>query len=157
MLIELAPCVSATTSPLTRFKSAAVAGDSSAALSQVSFVSDFGNSCSQALFANRPSYTLGSGRKTTSNPAAADAVAAPAIAFACTATVLGANAVLGITPSCSHRRQSRSNAETAPATGAACGTAAPTAPSGVEGRPAVAATGWRGAMPSPLQNARTSS
>ena len=57
-------------SPLTTIGPAAVAGAISAALSHVSFVSDFGSSCSQALFAKRPSYTLGSGRNTTSSPLA---------------------------------------------------------------------------------------
>src|SRR5260370_40572124 len=44
----------------------AVLGLTNAALSQVSLVTGFGNSCSQPLLAKRPSYTQGSGRKMNS-------------------------------------------------------------------------------------------
>ena len=62
-----APCgrrsASSTTSPFARPSRSAVAGATSAALSQVSLVSGRGSSCSQPLFAKRPSTTSGSGRK----------------------------------------------------------------------------------------------
>ena len=45
------------------------AGLTSAALSQVSLVNGLGSSWSQPLLANRPSQTVGSGRKTSSRPA----------------------------------------------------------------------------------------
>ena len=48
----------------------AVAGPMKAALPQVSLVTGLGNSWSQPLLANRPSYRVGSGRKQISNPAA---------------------------------------------------------------------------------------
>src|SRR5262245_37117409 len=89
---------------LIRSRRLAVSGAISAALSHVSFVSDFGSSCSHALFAKRPSYTLGSGRNTTSSPEL-DAPAVAAGRPACSVTVFGAKAVLGTTPSCSHLRQ----------------------------------------------------
>src|SRR5450759_3928069 len=92
---------------------AAVAGLASTALSQVSRVIGLGSSCSQPLFAKRPSRIDGSLRKETSRPV--DAVAdcglriadsiADWIADWATVTVFGANAVLGTTPSCSQRRQ----------------------------------------------------
>ena len=46
--------------------SSAVAGLMRAALSQVSLVIGLGSSCSQPLLANRPSKSVGSGRKTIS-------------------------------------------------------------------------------------------
>ena len=53
--IVLEPCFTSTTSPLMRFRRSAVPGESNAPLSQVSFVSHFGSSCSHPLLANRPS------------------------------------------------------------------------------------------------------
>ena len=52
-----------TSSPLASPRRSASAGPTSAALSQVSLVRGLGNSCSQALFAKRPSQTVGSGAK----------------------------------------------------------------------------------------------
>src|SRR6185436_643958 len=114
----LCPCVSVTTSPLTRLRRAAVPGPISAPLSHVSLVSDFGSSCNHPLLAKRPSYTLGSGRNTTARPAGAGADAAPAKPV-CSATVFGAKAVAATTPSCSQRRQLRSNEVSAGGGGAA--------------------------------------
>src|SRR5260370_24096138 len=48
------------------FSRSAVAGLTTTALSHVSFVNGLGSSCSQPLFANRPSMTHGSLRKETS-------------------------------------------------------------------------------------------
>ena len=47
----------------------------------MTFVSGFGSSCSQPLFAKRPSHTVGSGRKIISSPPCAPA-AAPAASAA---------------------------------------------------------------------------
>src|ERR1700730_18375030 len=60
------PAFRFTTSPVVRPRRQAVAGLSATALSQVIVVSGLGNSCSQALFAHRPSPIVGSGRKTIS-------------------------------------------------------------------------------------------
>src|SRR3954471_15830374 len=103
------PLLISTMSPLTSISRSAVAGASSAALSQVSLVSGFGSSCSHALFAKRPSHTLGSGRKTSSTPWPVG-VGEEAEKSALTDTVFGGNAVLPIMPSCSHLRQALSNA-----------------------------------------------
>src|SRR5260370_7467218 len=58
----------------------AVLGLTSAALSQVSLVTGFGNSCSQPLLAKRPSYTHGSGRKINSISSAGAVFAAGGLA-----------------------------------------------------------------------------
>src|ERR1700676_2898300 len=84
----------------------AIRGLTIAALAHVNFVSGLGNSCSQPLFANRPSCTQGSGRKIYSTWTAGTVFAAGKLAalnFA--AAVTGANFVPGITPSFSHFRQ----------------------------------------------------
>src|SRR3954470_21067480 len=96
-------------SPLTSLYLSAVPTEINAALSHVSFVSGFGSSCSHALFAKRPSHTLGSGRKTSSTPWPVG-VGEEAEKSALTDTVFGGNAVLPIMPSCSHLRQALSNA-----------------------------------------------
>src|SRR6185295_3613706 len=98
----------------------AVAGLTMTALSHVSFVIGFGSSCSQPLLAKRPSRTDGSGRNAISRPGEVrlkpDASGAGGVLVAFGAgdalvasgfsrTALGANAVFGITPSCSQRRQ----------------------------------------------------
>ena len=85
----------------------AVAGLKRAALSHDSFVSGLGSSCSQPLFANRPSQIVGSGRKTISRPsdAAVDAASTQAISLTCGATALGLSAVPSITPASSAVRQ----------------------------------------------------
>src|SRR5688572_11886499 len=155
--MALLPCFNSTMSPLTSERSDAVAGAMSAALSHVSFVSDFGNSCSHALFAKRPSYTLGSGRKTTSRPCPRLDAGTPAIALVWTVTVFGANAVFGITPSCSHRRQSRSNGDTAGGAAACPPRADPGGGWGAATRGAAWTADWRNTAPPLLQNARTRS
>src|SRR5919109_4364311 len=58
------------TSPRLRSRDSASRGLIQAAVSHVNFVSGFGASCSQPLFANRPSKTYGSGRKINSRPPA---------------------------------------------------------------------------------------
>src|SRR5580700_3821025 len=96
------------------FSFSAVAGLTSTALSHVSLVIGLGSSCSQPLFAKRPSRIDGSLRKETSRPEAAGAGVAAGVAVrlkpGATETDLGANAVSGITPSWTQRRQERSNA-----------------------------------------------
>src|SRR6266545_2418027 len=69
---------------------------------------------------------LGSGRKTTSMPVAWGPAPAGTCAakLACTATVRGANAVLGMTPSFSHLRHSRSKGDTGGTCAAAIGAGA---------------------------------
>src|SRR3989338_7331447 len=57
-----------TTSPFCRPRASASFGPIHAEVSHVIFVSGFGSSCSQPLFANRPSHTVGSGRKMISRP-----------------------------------------------------------------------------------------
>src|SRR6266852_7515087 len=92
------------------FSLAASFGLTSAALSQVSFVTGFGNSCSQPLFANRPSYTQGSGRKMNSSSSGDAALIAGRLAglnFA--ETALGGNAEPLTRPSFSVLRQNFSN------------------------------------------------
>ena len=81
------------------------------ALSQVRCVSGLGSSWSHALFANRPSSTVGSIRKAISSPPADSCGSGgrPVIARLETTTVLGPYAVSGSTPSCSQRRQAASN------------------------------------------------
>ena len=78
----------------------------SAALSQLRFVTCLGNSCSQPTFANRPSYSEGSGRNEISSPPAASRQQ-PAIATAPSAAppVFAVNAVPSTQPSCSALRQ----------------------------------------------------
>src|SRR4051794_3651921 len=109
MVTDRLPLVISTMSPLTSIRRSAVAGASSAALSHVSLVSGFGSSWSQALLAKRPSQMLGSGRNTTSRPWPV-AAGADAEKSALTATVLDANAVFAIIPSCSHLRHALSKA-----------------------------------------------
>ncbi len=147
MRIERSPCRRSTTSPLIRARRAAVAGEISAALSQVSFVSGFGSSCSHALLAKRPSWTPGSGRKTTSSPSA-DCGPRRRLRprFPCTATVRVGNAVSGMRPSCSHLRHSRSNGDSGGTGAAAIGGGAGAAAGPVRaGAAAAAAAGGRSA------------
>src|SRR5712675_2542881 len=83
---------------LLRLRRCAVFGLSIATLSQVSFVSGFGNSCSQPLFEKRPSQIVGSGRKTISSPCGAtpgESEPIPDFKVTC----LGGNAVPAITQS----------------------------------------------------------
>src|SRR5262245_2388298 len=88
---------------------AAVAGLVKSALSHVIFVIGLGNSCSQPLFAKRPSRTHGSRRNASSIPELG--IGDWGLGIGVTgdagrsATGFGVNAVLGITPSCSHLRQ----------------------------------------------------
>src|SRR3954469_7227666 len=141
------PFLISTMSPLTSISRSAGAGASRAALSQVNLVSGFGNSCSHALLAKRPSHTLGSGRKTSSTPwlvAVGEAVEKSAL----TDTVFGGNAVLPIMPSCSHLRQALSNALGAGAgvnvagpDGAAASVGADAPPDGAAGAAAGAGAG----------------
>src|SRR5689334_5663495 len=100
---------------LNAFNLSAVAGLVMIALSQQILVIGFGSSCSQPLFAKRPSQTEGSGRNDTSTPDAAWFAGGAFTADACSETVLGANAVFGMTPSFSHRRQLRSKSAGDPA------------------------------------------
>src|SRR5262245_8432783 len=58
------------TSPFLRPCSWANPGWIQAVVSQVSFVSGFGSSCSQPMLAKRPSQIVGSGRKMISRPLA---------------------------------------------------------------------------------------
>src|SRR5882672_12674715 len=91
----------------------AVLGLTSATLSQVIFVSGFGSSCNQPLFAKRPSKIVGSGRKTSSKePVLAGSADVPS-AFLCDSelaqsdfseTVFAVSAVFGTKPSCRHLR-----------------------------------------------------
>jgi hypothetical protein len=87
---------------------AAVAGLTITALSHVSLVIGLGSSCSHPLLAKRPSRTAGSFLKTISRPPPAGA-GLWSCAAGLTVTVLAGNAVPGITPSCSQRRQADSN------------------------------------------------
>src|SRR5207253_4789001 len=86
----------------------AVFGLMSAALSQVSLVSGFGNSCNQPLLAKRPSKIVGSARKITSRVLGAGGSVLDALSELAQSdfseTVFGGNAVLGINPSCRHFR-----------------------------------------------------
>src|SRR5207237_977565 len=93
---------------------AAVAALTITALSQASFVIGLGSSCSQPLFANRPSRTHGSLRNAISNPDAAVAGVGAAGGLR-TEMLRAGNAVFGMTPSCSHRRQPDSNSGESPA------------------------------------------
>src|SRR5689334_22347356 len=68
---------------------------------------------------------LGSGRNTTSRPCAAARGCTAEAKFALSATVFGANAVFGTTPSCNHWRHCRSNCDAAVAAGAAPACAVP--------------------------------
>src|SRR3954471_16195172 len=68
-------CDSSITSPTFTPSFPAVATLRCAALSQVSLVTGLGSSWSQPLLLNRPSQTVGSGRKTSSRPPADDAAA----------------------------------------------------------------------------------
>src|SRR4029078_11060228 len=61
------------TSPSSRLRSRASCGLIHAVVSQGTLVSGFGSSCSQPLLANRPSQTVGSGRKISSSPPCAPA------------------------------------------------------------------------------------
>src|SRR6185295_16686343 len=98
----------------------AVAGLTMTALSHVSLVIGLGSSCSQPLFAKRPSRIDGSLRNAISRPGEVrlepDAAGAGGVLVAFAAgdarvasgfsrTSSGVYAVFGITPSCSHRRQ----------------------------------------------------
>ena len=70
-----------------------------AALSQVRRVSGLGSSWSQALLANRPSHTAGSGRKTSSKPALSPARGAGlGMSLPRGATALGFRAVPSTVP-----------------------------------------------------------
>src|SRR5262249_44897672 len=82
----------------------------------VSFVIGLGSSCSQPLLANRPSRTAGSRRNDISRPVA---IADCGLGIAdsrpdATFTDFGANAVFGMTPSCSHLRHAASKAVSNP-------------------------------------------
>src|ERR1700680_835012 len=110
MLLMICPCSPPCIAGLpAAFSFSAVPGLTSTALSHVSFVIGFGSSCSQPLFAKRPSRIDGSLRNETSKPEAG--VTAPRRSKpGQTETDFGANAVLGTTPSCTQRRHEASNA-----------------------------------------------
>src|SRR5215472_14540704 len=91
--------VSFTTSSRLRPRRCDVAGLTSAALSQVSFVNGLASSCSQPLLAKRPSQTLGSGRKAISSPLTTSDAAAPVANPSLSETGLGGRAEPAITPS----------------------------------------------------------
>ena len=97
---------SSTTCSRPTFKRSAVFGETTRALSQVSLVSGFGSSWSQALLAKRPSWTVGSGRKMSGTQAglaaaarAASSAAAREAAPGATVAAAGAAAVPGTSPS----------------------------------------------------------
>src|SRR5271167_1326202 len=105
--LTLRPLLSiSTTSPVTSPRLAAVAGLTRTALSQQRFVIGFGVSCSQALLARLPSYTIGSRRKMTSisPPALLAARIAPPFAD----RLLAGNAVFATKPSCTALRHATS-------------------------------------------------
>src|SRR6202043_616145 len=94
------PCVAGVPTAFRRF---AVAGLTSTALSHVSLVIGFGSSCSQPLFAKRPSRIEGSLRKEISKPGGGEVGVVAGVAEATAAdtreTGFGGNAVFGTTPS----------------------------------------------------------
>src|ERR1051326_5830941 len=71
-----APIATSAMSPLENLRAAAVTGPIAITLSQVILLSGFGSSCSQAMLANRPSQTVGSGWNTTSSSPSAGGFAA---------------------------------------------------------------------------------
>src|SRR5205085_6001715 len=88
------------------WSASAVFGLTSAALSQVSLVTGFGNSWSQPLLAKRPSYTQGSGRKTNSRSSPGSDLGAGRFAkLNFSASLLGGSAEPTTIPSCSVLRQ----------------------------------------------------
>ncbi len=93
-----------TMSPLVRCRRSAIFGLTAITLSQVSLLSGFGNSCSHATLANRPSHTHGSGRNTTSIAPAPRGCAAGS-STGCGVAATGCAAVPVTKPSCSDWRQ----------------------------------------------------
>src|SRR5438132_6853174 len=101
-LTARSPKLNSTISPLVSFCRSANVGLTKAALSQVSLLIGLGHSCSQPLFAKRPSQTVGSAQKFSSSSAAGDTrvlAAAEVTASIFTCACFGANAVPAINPS----------------------------------------------------------
>jgi len=94
--------VSSTTSSFPTPRRAAVAGDMAATLSQVTVVTGLGSSCSQPLFAKRPSWMVGSGRKVISRVSAR--IFETGAGIGADVTAFSGNAVPAMTPSWSARR-----------------------------------------------------
>src|SRR5580658_7148399 len=85
-----------------------VAPETSAALSQLRFVTGLGNSCSQPTFDQRPSYTFGSGRKIISSASFDDGAGTAFFAMPPATAPIPAvldEALSAIHPSCSALRQ----------------------------------------------------